>query len=1403
MVVSFRLSRRGRRIHPPPPPSHPPLPPSASAHAADDSRPHAAASADVPLPPLHPPCEAAVSRLDVGIAARSELPDRNETVPVESDLEPSFALNLFSDGYSVGEPGKGMLLYLIGDDPKKQPYSKASRALISDIEHGCLPQDILHSVPCKFQNGSIVCEVRDYRSVLCNGDDYSGDDFPRVNRVHLRLGTECVVKDLSSIADASWTYHDQLTAESIILSALQPRLNLDPTPCLEMLCSSSAKKIDLGLNKGKQHNKDTSVLIMCTNPSENCKTKEFENATLEGIPRRSLNSLSVHCPSTINGNNAKSAAKSDTNNTIQSSSTLSNSSASCDRMQCASDTAPDHLFQSNERRAQVEILQVDCKTGQTQRVAVLPQKTKKLSNLLHEKHEFKKCSPPNKNGRSISQNSKGLHKSKRSPNKTEFDLVSQKRLQVEAKVGQKIGNKDMDVQKQVPLSMPTRDPCTSLCTANPGIERIPEKVKLLHIWSKEHHAAPIVDRNNSDMVDVNDCGTPFIASFSGCSRKVSEISVNACEPLEDMAATKSQGSASKRKASEISVTSLNQEIKLKGKGRQNADIQINTPCKNRSFEEPAVGGIRSKLDIDLELDKGRQQIDDTSLLHISANAPESCKPNEFSVCKVVAACSENAALEGMPSAIFNSSSLNYPSSIQVNNAKSIVESDPGSTIRSTLTNSSALRDRKHAGSISPAPHHLLQSNEEQAQVTVSQVDHENRQTQRVTAVPQKRKKSLKLLNKRHGSKNGSPPNKSAKLSPQNSKGQKATESSNKEGFHLGSPEGPQVEVMVGQIIGNKDMKVQEKGPSLVHSSCHPRTSLNTSSQCVEKIPEKVKSLHIGLNEHQEAPVVDLKNDMADPKGSRIPPATSFSANSRKAVCEPGENKAATEPQLKALNRNVAGVSTISMNQEINLNGGRQQKFDIDIKPHCENRSLEEPAADGVYSEPDIEKILSEVILTTQRHGLNEKASKSDVLEASWLLPPCEFFQSENVEEIPSMRDETVIHNLSDGAKSTWKIRRLTFHPSHYSSCLADESQYTLCLVETEALDDQITVGAIYGDEQIHIATLPTSCHAEKFVDQFISLMKRDGYNLCNDEVCNESSEPRQQSEYVSHLGYPNGENAEYLMLSPSVNSLPISTDNKVGCTFQSKLPDIHATLLEPTQQLVLTEQQLTLETPEAFSLNPSHLPGPGSQQYAGQHLPDQGSSFSSNPFATDPHRFPSVQPSQEESMDPYLRCRDDILGFNDIYSARRYSQLHQDQYLQYRHDLSGFIDMYGMGTTARRYSQWRQEVPMDRYLRYRHDIPWFSDADRASMGTSSYSQWRQVHTQMGNVVYQWDLPAFGRQIHNSSPLGNGWSIPLSELQPIRCPQMSSRSMHFDGSVTSTPVQIPMPLDYQFPPQGMW
>ncbi|KAG8096142.1 hypothetical protein GUJ93_ZPchr0013g37267 [Zizania palustris] len=51
----------------------------------------------------------------------------------QTELEPSFALNLFLDGYPISNLGKGMLLFLISDDPEKHPYNRASKALFYEM----------------------------------------------------------------------------------------------------------------------------------------------------------------------------------------------------------------------------------------------------------------------------------------------------------------------------------------------------------------------------------------------------------------------------------------------------------------------------------------------------------------------------------------------------------------------------------------------------------------------------------------------------------------------------------------------------------------------------------------------------------------------------------------------------------------------------------------------------------------------------------------------------------------------------------------------------------------------------------------------------------------------------------------------------------------------------------------------------------------------------------------------------------------------------------------------------------------------------------------------------------------------------------------------------------------------
>ncbi|KAG8053744.1 hypothetical protein GUJ93_ZPchr0001g31987 [Zizania palustris] len=750
MVVSFRVSSRGRRFYPPPPP--PPPPPNPAAATADIvARPSDGSPLPQPLPwdvsALSTPSSfsspssfvmSSVAIVSDGAAARS-VSDMIESGPDDLELEPSFALNLFPDGYSIGDPGKGMLLFLIGDDPEKRPYSRASKALISDIEHGYLPQDILSVVPCKFVNGTIVCEVRDYRSFLSNGGDSSGYDFPKVNRVSLRLGTECVVKDLSSMVDASWTYHDQLVAESVILSALQPRLNLDPAPCLERLYNSVVKTIDLGLNNGRQQIKATSVVSISAYPPENCQLKELiscegavvciENAASEG-----LNGLSINHPSSLQTSKAKLAV--------------------------------------------------------------------------------------------------GSH---------------------------------------------------------------PDNVKL-----KDRNLASTVDLNNYGVAELKGRRTRSVTSCSASSRKAP------CKPPK--AATEPQSTSSKRKVLGNS-TSSNQEIDSKGKRQKKADTQINTPPEDGSSEEPyVIGGINHQLGVS-----------------------------------------------------------------------------------------------------------------------------------------------------------------------------------------------PDIELCIG-----------------------------------------------------------------DPSDT---------------------------------------------------------------------------------TEPDIVKILSEVILTSQRHGLDGRAAKIDGLERSWPLPPSKFFPSENTDEMKYTQNEIMSFYPSGRTMNSRKIKRLSFHPIQYfCRGTVDEFHYTLCLLESEAPDDhQIAVEMIYGDERIYISTLPTSHHANKLVDQFILLMKRDGYTLCNDM--------REQYEDAPQLCYLSGDPQYQWLSSPIARSVVIDESKNIGHIFHNRPPHVHA-----NPQWLPTQQCPTLASVQAYFWNPNH---PGLQHYTSRVI-DQVQSSANVVFPMDLGQYLSGQ--QRQAVEQCLQCRSDIAGFN----GRHVSNASTGSYNQWR-----------------------------------------------------------------------------------------------------------------------------------------
>ncbi|XP_022715321.1 nuclear receptor coactivator 3-like isoform X2 [Durio zibethinus] len=161
---------------------------------------------------------------------------------VPADHEISFTLNLYPDGYSIGKPPEKEALdqATIQDAPKLHPYDRSSETLFSAIESGRLPGDILDDIPCKYVDGTLFCEVRDYRKVAPQQGSTvpSLGGSPIINKVCLRMSLENVVKDIPLSSDNSWTYGDLMEAESRILKALQPQLCLDPTPKLNRLCTN-------------------------------------------------------------------------------------------------------------------------------------------------------------------------------------------------------------------------------------------------------------------------------------------------------------------------------------------------------------------------------------------------------------------------------------------------------------------------------------------------------------------------------------------------------------------------------------------------------------------------------------------------------------------------------------------------------------------------------------------------------------------------------------------------------------------------------------------------------------------------------------------------------------------------------------------------------------------------------------------------------------------------------------------------------------------------------------------------------------------------------------------------------------------------------------------------------------
>lgn len=238
MGVSFKISRTGTRFKP-----KPVIPDSNSVKDG----------ADKSLDSSKIPSNNESNGKDedaVGISDSSLTSGRDH---ISAEDEVSFVLNLYPDRYSIGKPSEndnGLHAAFQGGSKLFLPYDRTSEGLFAAIECGRLPGGILDDIPCKYVEGAIICEIRDYRKCISdNGfNTPSVNGSPTITKVRLKMSLENVVKDIPLMADDSWTYGDRMEVESRILKALQPKLCLDPTPKLDKLSENPVSvQLNLGL----------------------------------------------------------------------------------------------------------------------------------------------------------------------------------------------------------------------------------------------------------------------------------------------------------------------------------------------------------------------------------------------------------------------------------------------------------------------------------------------------------------------------------------------------------------------------------------------------------------------------------------------------------------------------------------------------------------------------------------------------------------------------------------------------------------------------------------------------------------------------------------------------------------------------------------------------------------------------------------------------------------------------------------------------------------------------------------------------------------------------------------------------------------------------------------------------
>ena len=147
-----------------------------------------------------------------------------------SGMDVSFCLNLYEEGFSLDMSASNPV-HATGPS---YPYDRTVYPFLRAINGGWVPGSLLSLLPCKYKDGCMLVEVRDFRhsSNRSTASTARQSQLPPAHRYRLllRSSAESRVSHIEDLSKGEWSDESKLCAESLLLHATKPVVCLDPNP---------------------------------------------------------------------------------------------------------------------------------------------------------------------------------------------------------------------------------------------------------------------------------------------------------------------------------------------------------------------------------------------------------------------------------------------------------------------------------------------------------------------------------------------------------------------------------------------------------------------------------------------------------------------------------------------------------------------------------------------------------------------------------------------------------------------------------------------------------------------------------------------------------------------------------------------------------------------------------------------------------------------------------------------------------------------------------------------------------------------------------------------------------------------------------------------------------------------